>query len=339
MMAQRSALVTGATGFVGRRLCERLKREGWRVIAVARRRAPGPWDELVVHEFGSGPLVLTERPDAVFHLAGRAHALAERPGEREAYFRVNVTGTKELMEALGDDRSVRIVFTSSVKAQGEETAPEGVNEEAPCRPTTPYGESKLAAERTLLTSPFGAQAIVLRLAMVFGEGQKGNLVEMIRAVAKWRFPPIPENGNRRSMVNVEDVVVALLAAMAAPAKRGGSVYFVAGPRAFSSREIYVAICHALGRSPPFWVVPVWALRLAGRAGDLIAASQGRRFLWDSDKCAKLFGSACYRPDKAMGELGFSPRTKLEAILPAMVREVLAKRGPLRPAPSPVRVVT
>jgi hypothetical protein len=57
---------------------------------------------------------------------------------------------------------------------------------------------------------------------------------------------------------------------------------------------------------------------------LIGAIQGRRFFWDSDKCAKLFGSACYRPVRAVRELGFSPQTDLEVAMVAMVREVLAE---------------
>ena len=324
MISNRTALVTGATGFIGRRLCERLKHDGWRVVAVARHRVPGPWDELVVHELGSGPLVLPERPSAVFHLAGRAHALAERPREREAYFRVNLTGMQELLAALGDAAGVRIIFTSSVKACGEGTGREGVNEDVVCRPATPYGESKYAAEQALLSSQFGPQAIVLRLAMVFGEGQKGNLGEMIKAVAKGRFPPIPENGNRRSIVHVDDVIEALLAAMAAPAEQGGQVYFIASHRAYSSREMYVEICRALGRAVPVWAVPVGVLRLAGWAGDLIGAIRGRRFLWDSDKYAKLFGSANYHPAKAIRALGFSPRADLVSAMPAMVREALGE---------------
>ena len=324
MTMNRTALVTGASGFIGRRLCARLQAEGWRVIAVARRQVPGPWDNLIVHELGSGPLMVTQPPAIVFHLAGRTHALAERPGERDTYFRVNVTGMQELLTALGSQTGMRVVFTSSVKAFGEETPPEGVDEAVSARPTTPYGESKLAGERLLLSSPLGAQAVVLRLAMVFGEGQKGNLAEMIKAVAQGRFPPIPENGNRRSMVHVDDVIEALFAAMAAPPVCGGRVYYVAGPKAWSSREIYVEICRALGHSVPRWVVPVWVLRRAGKFGDLIGVVRGKRFLWDSDKCAKLFGSACYSPARAARELGFSPRTGLETALPAMVREALAE---------------
>lgn len=326
MIAKRTALVTGATGFIGRRLCERLKQDGWRVIAVARQEAAGPWDEMIVHELGSGPLTLRERPSAVFHLAGRAHALAERPGERESYFRVNVTGTQELLCALGDDFGVRIVYTSSVKACGEATGPEGVNEEVACTPTTPYGESKLAAEKVLLSSPFGQQAIVLRLAMVFGEGQKGNLGEMIKAVSRGRFPPVAENGNRRSLVHVDDVIESLLAAMTAPVAAAGRVYFITGLRAWSSREMYVEICRGLGRPVPSWVVPIWILRLAGLVGDLIGTVRGRRFLWDSDKWAKLFGSACYLPTRAIRDLGFNPRKDLGAAMPEMVREALAEQS-------------
>jgi nucleoside-diphosphate-sugar epimerase len=314
----RTAVATGATGFIGRRLCEQLRRNGWRVTAVARREAPGPWDEFVVHDFGLGSrLRLPAAPEVVFHLAGRTHALGERPGETDAYFRVNLGGMRELLTALENEPATRIVFTSSVKAHGEQTPVEGVDESSEPRPTTAYGQSKLAAEQALLDSPLGRRAIVLRLAMVFGPEQKGNLADMIQAVGRRRFPPIPETGNRRSMVHVDDVVEALLAAAEAP-EANSRVYFLAHERTRSSGEIYAAVCSALNRPVPDWRVPATLLRWAGRAGAGIGRLRGRRFVWDSDKFAKLFGSAHYRSGRAAAELGVRPKIDLEQALPSMI---------------------
>jgi UDP-glucose 4-epimerase len=317
------ALVTGATGFIGRRLCARLRGEGWRVVGVARHAADGPWEDFVVHEFGTGTgLVLPIRPTVVFHLASRTHALAERPGEAEGYYRTTVGGMRELLAALPDHGGVRVVFASSVKAHGESTSVEGVDESSPCAPTTPYGRSKLEAEELLRNSGVGLQATVLRLAMVYGPGQKGNLSEMIRAITCRRFPPIPENGNRRSIVHVDDVVDALLLA-GATAKACGRTYYVSEPRTYSSRTIYEEIHRALGRRVPWWIVPVASLRVAGWAGDLIGRMRGRRFIWDSDKHAKLFGSAHYRSERLSQELSWVARHSLIDALPEMVKEAAA----------------
>lgn len=320
MEARKTVWVTGASGFVGRRLCARLQAQGMRVVAIGRSETSGPWEKFVRHEFGSGAFAVGERPQAVFHLAARTHALAETPGERETYFKTNVEGMKELLGALEGAGEVRVVFASSVKACGEETPASGVDELAPSRPTTPYGESKLAAERALLSSEFGREAVVLRLAMVYGSGQKGNLVEMIRSVAKDRFPPIPENGNRRSMVHVDDVVTALLAAAEA-SRPGGRMYYISGLRARSSREIYEEILRGLGRPAPKWHVPAAALWMAALAGDGVERVRGRRFLWDTEKYRKLFGSAHYLPGRAVGELGFNPKRDLADAMPEMLGEV------------------
>ena len=319
---RKVAVVTGATGFIGRRLCARLKEGDWRVIAVGRRTAEGPWEQFVEHEFGAGqPLVLPGQPEVVFHLASRVHALADTSTQNEAYFRVNAGGMEELLRALGTEAETRVVLTSSVKAHGEETGPEGVEEADVSAPTTAYGQSKAAAERLLLESPLGARAVVLRLAMVFGPGNKGNLAEMIAAIAKNRFPPIPDNGNRRSMVHVDDVVDALISAASSPTA-GGRMFYVAGPRTWSSRDLYVAILTALGRSVPRWHVPLSALRILAGAGDVIGTLRGRRFVWDSDKFGKLFSSAHYRGDLAARVFGFRARRDLQDALPGMIEEAL-----------------
>lgn len=326
MKMERVALVTGASGFIGRRLCQALKAQGWRVVGVCRKDASGPWDRLIKHEFGSGAFEVDEEPEWVFHLAARTHALAETPKEKAAYLRTNVEGMKELLAAVGGRPGVRVVFASSVKAFGEATPCSGVDEDVIAYPNTPYGESKLAAEKLLLDSILGPRSTILRLAMVYGVGQKGNLAEMIRAVSRNRFPPIPENGNRRSMVHVDDVVEALLAAATAPVTVcGGRVYYIAGARSWSSRELYVEMCRALGRPVRDWAIPLPVLRVAGGIGDAVGFVRGRRFVWDSDKYNKLFGSACFLSERAMRELGYRPRRSPETEMVKMAREELLER--------------
>jgi nucleoside-diphosphate-sugar epimerase len=217
---------------------------------------------------------------------------------------------------------------------GEETD-RCLDEGAEPHPATAYARTKLEAERLVLSwsrHP-GRHACCLRLPMVYGVGSKGNLVRMIAAIDRRIFPPLPEVGNRRSLVHVGNVADAALIASERPAA-AGQVYIVADARPWSTRELYEAICRALGRSVPPFTVPLWALRALARTGDSIGRLRGRRFAFDSDTLAKLLGSACFSPAKIARELGYQPSASLEEELPAIVgwyREAEAERSVLPPS--------
>src|SRR5260370_25133898 len=109
-------VVTGATGFLGRALCERLQAMGFRVRAAARRAAEGPWSEFVRLDVpDSVPAELFAGAKAVYHLAGLAHAIA-REGDARLYDDVNGRGTGEVAQGAKAAGVQRFVFMSSVKA-------------------------------------------------------------------------------------------------------------------------------------------------------------------------------------------------------------------------------
>ncbi len=314
------ALVTGAGGFVGQVTCAHLRASGFGVRALLRtRRALGPWDEAVLADLAAPlPAGVFDGVDHVFHLAGKAHALDEIEQDEAEYRAVAVDGTRRLLAAMSQHAANRIVFVSSVKAMGEETDT-CLAEDAEPRPATAYGRTKLEAERLVLSwgQQPGRHACCLRLPMVYGVGSKGNLVRMIAAIDRGVFPPLPEVGNHRSLVHVGNVAEAALLAAERPAA-AGQIYIVADARPWSTRQLYEAICRALGRSVPRFTVPLWALRALARTGDHIGRLRGRRFAFDSGALAKLLGSAWYSPGKIGRELDYQPSTSLEAELPAIV---------------------
>jgi nucleoside-diphosphate-sugar epimerase len=152
--------------------------------------------------------------------------------------------------------------------------------------------------------------------MVYGPGVKGNLLRMMQVVARGRFPPLPETANKRSLVDVRDVVqAAMLTAMEDGAV--GNVYIVTDGKTYSSREIYESMCAALHHPVPRWAVPLGLLRLAARVGDVIGRLSGRRFLLDTEALDKLTGTACYRSEKISRSLGYQPVYTLKKSLPEM----------------------
>lgn len=293
-----TALITGASGFIGRRLLE----PGDRALV---RRPAGLASEVLGDLLDPASLVRAcEGVETVFHCAGLADADARDAGH---LWRVNVEGTKHLLTAVGRAGVRRFVFFSSVKAMAE-PGEECVDEDWHGDPATPYGRAKRAAEDAALEAGarFGMHVVNLRLAMVYGRGSQGNLWKMAQAIRKGWFPPLPETGNRRSLVHVADVVAAARF-VAQEARANGRTYIVADPRPYSSREIYDALRFALGLPPARWRLPKLAFRLAGALGGPVARIS-----------ARLVGSACYSPARIEQELGF----RVEIGLVAGLREML-----------------
>lgn len=304
------AVVTGASGFIGRRLCESLRARG-RVTAVLRHATTGPWDHVVVADLSRDeiPAHAFDGADVVFHFAGRAHAVAERASDVALYRSVNVDGTRRVLEAARASGVRRIVFASSVKAMGEDGDARA--------PQSAYGISKREAEEVVWSSGV-PEAVVLRLSLVYGPGVEGNLGGMLRAIKSGRFPPPPRVNNRRAMVHVDDVVRVAMAAADHPAA-SGQTFVVGDGVAYSTRSIYDGMRRALGMNAPSWALPAPGWRALGFAGDVVGAMARRRAPFDSEAYRKLFGSAWYEPSDVRSTLGLGRYLTLDDALPEMVR--------------------
>ena len=182
-----------------------------RVKALLHSEASGIWDTSVVCELGwqNIPDHVMQGVDVVFHLAGRAHSLADSDDLEQLYYQVNVEGTRSLLEAAQNASVKKFIFFSSVKSMGEE-CDYRLDETYKPNPTTAYGKTKLEAEHLVLDGGFVTAPIVLRLVMVYGDSEKGNLPKMIRAIWENRFPPFPKVQNKRSMIHVDDVVLGAI---------------------------------------------------------------------------------------------------------------------------------
>ena len=319
-----TTLVTGAGGFIGRHLVARLLHDGHAVRALVREAGPsGDWPagvEIAAGDVRDPQAMKTAAAgcEAVFHLAGKAHALTEVRGDEDVYRAVNTEGTRHVLEGAVAGGARRFVLFSSVKAMGEGGA-RCLDESFDGPPETPYGRSKLEAERLVfdIGRRAGLHVSCLRLPLVYGPGNKGNLFKMMAAIDHGTFPPLPELGNRRSMVHVVDVVRAALLAADQPAANG-RCYIVTDGRGYSTRELYELICRALGKPIPAWHVPLWTLMVLGRAGDAIGRVRGKRFVFDSDALEKLAGSAWYSSERISRELGYRPGVTFPEALPELI---------------------
>jgi UDP-glucose 4-epimerase len=315
----RRYYVTGGSGFIGRRICRRLSEKG-QVRILCRRACDGPWTGADAVDLSRDPLPsgALESVDTVIHLAARTHAVDETGDTDQLYRSINVDGTRKLLEAASAAGVRRFVLMSSVKAMGE-SADEAQNESSPADPSTWYGRTKLAAEQLVLQGGFVQEPVVLRPALVYGPGVRGNLERMIDSVRSGRFPSVPEVGNRRSLVHVDDVAAAVdLAADAAGA--AGRVFIVTDGRPVSTREMFEWISGGLNRPVPSRTYPLVLFRTLSRIGDTVGRIRGRRWIFDSEAYDKLFGSAWYDASAIETALGFTPQWTLETAIASMVDE-------------------
>lgn len=304
-------LISGATGFIGRRLHSALPERG-AACRILSRRGPVPSGGILADLADKQALRRAcVGVDTVYHCAGYAHAFSSLGGDETAkHWRINFEGTRNLVEAAGLAGVRSFVFLSTVKAMadaGEACA----SEEFPGEPNSAYGLSKRAAEKAVLDAGarYGMHVVNLRLAMVYGSGGRGNLERMGRLVKAGLFPPLPETGNHRSLVHVEDVISAMLL-VAADGRSSGRTYIVASSEAPSGRELYDALRQACSLPPSKRSVPVQVLRLGARLGDALEKIFRRRFPLDSDALERLLGSAWYSPALIERELGWRSRVPL-----------------------------
>lgn len=296
-----TTMVTGATGFIGRRLL----RPYDRALVRAENILPGAFVGDLLDP--ASLAAACNGIDTIFHCAGYAHAL--RSARPDPHWRFNFEGTKNLVQVAGEAGVKRFVFLSSVKAMAE-PGDECVDEDWLGEPSTPYGRAKRAAEDVVLdtAAKYLMHAVNLRLAMVYGRGGRGNLERMARSIRFGWFPPLPETGNRRSIVHVSDVVSAMRLVADAPTANGRT-YIVADSRAYSGREVYDAIRAAVSPAPTIrWRVPAGLLRSAGRLGDGLGTLIQRSLPLNSEVVSRLLDSACYSPERIERELGW--RAKL-----------------------------
>lgn len=322
-----AVLVAGATGFIGRKLVDELRYRKMPVYALARDLpkilALWPQGEVAAR---SGDIANADTlkdvcagMHSVIHLASRADDAHSHETE-DPHWRVTVEGTRHLLEAAARSGVRRFINVSSVKAMGE-GGEACLDETSPATPVSSYGRAKLEAERLVLEAgqKHGMHVCNLRLPLVYGRDNRGNIWRMIAAIDHGRFPPLPESGNKRSMVHVDDVAHALLLAWENSAANG-QTYIITDGQVYSTRQIYVAICKALGRPASRWSIPVGLLRVAARMGDVIGRIRGRGFVFDSNVLSKLTGSAWYSCRKIETELGYQPTRLLEDGLREMVDE-------------------
>jgi nucleoside-diphosphate-sugar epimerase len=254
-----TAFVTGGSGFIGGALIGRLRREGWRVRALARSDAAAAR----VDELGAEPVRgdledrrALEEGAAGSEIAFHCAAKVEDWGEPEDFERLNVFGTQNALDACIAAGVRRFVHTGTEAALSAGQALVNVNEDAPLRPDSPilYAASKARAEqRVRAANGDGIETVVVRPRFVWGRGDTTLLPELVKLVNAGRFRWIGGGGHLTDTTNIDNTVEGLwLAATRAPA---GGVYFVTDGEPVVFREFVTSWLATQGVAPPAKTVP------------------------------------------------------------------------------------
>ena len=292
--------VTGASGFIGKRLVAALLADNVSVRALSRHDQSDLETVVCNLQNESIPNDALTDIDTVFHLAAFAHDLRDTTNIEHLYRLVNVSATEELLRLAALSGVQRFIFVSSVKAGGHALYGQCVSESDQGKPEGVYGQTKYEAELKVLEigRQLGMHVSVLRPSLVYGGGVKGNLSNMFSAIKKGWFPPLPETGNNRSMVHVDDLVSALLL-VCEDYRANGEIFNVTDGNKYSSREIYETMCNVLGKKVPSWSVPKFVFYIASIFSPRLAYM-----------VEKLLGDECYSSEK-IKMIGFSPGKTLE----------------------------
>jgi len=325
-MADKTAFVTGGTGFIGLNLIELLTQSGWDVTALHRpnsrltylRKYPVRLAEGTIEDAASIQRAMPEDVDTVFHVAGDVSLWS---GYRERQWRTNVEGTRNMVATALVKRSRKFVHTSSTAVYGIQTGTFDETSPRLGKNSFNYQNSKTAAEEEVTKGiAQGLDAVIMNPANVIGRYDWNTWSRFIRLAANrqlFRIPP-----GRACYADVGAVVRAHLAA--AEKGRTGHNYILGGTEA-SYAEIVRIVGELLGQPTNTIVGRPRVLRFAGRASEWISTITGKEPRISDESAAMVSASIVCRSDKASRELGYHPapiRTMLKDCIDWMITENL-----------------
>ena len=315
-------LVTGASGFIGQHLVRRLEKQGSNIKVLVRNSKKTANNNTRIFEcdiFDEKVLrKAVDEVNVVFHLVAKTHDSKNIDNTKD-YFKINVEGTKRLLDACSISSIKHFVYFSSVKAMAEESE-STLDETCISKPITPYGESKLLAERLVFDygKKYGFKTTILRLPLVYGPGNKGNVYKMIDAIDNRRFVMMGNGYNKRSMVHVGNVVDAGIAVMnrkAADAK----FYIITDGIDYTVRDLYEIIVKGLGKKAFPFYAPIGIARIFAIAGDIGSMVTGMPLPFNSGVLGKLTNPFVFSSQRIREEIGFESKHNLYNTMAETIR--------------------
>lgn len=308
-------LVTGASGFVGKKLCDRLHERGDLFRISARRAGENTIAVGEICEATDWHAAL-QGVAVVVHLAARVHVMSDTAENPLTEFRrVNTGGTLNLARQAAAAGARRFVFISSIKVNGEGTSPGNpyTAGDVPA-PADPYGVSKREAEDGLrqLAEETGMEIVIIRPPLVYGPGVKANFQAMMNWLYKGVPLPFGAIHNQRSLVALDNLIDLIVTCIAHPAA-ANQTFLAADGEDLSTTDLLRRMGAALGKPARLLPVPAWIL------------TAGARMIGKSGLTQRLCGSLQVDISKNRELLGWVPPIKVDDALRLTAQHFLSNR--------------
>lgn len=260
-------LITGIHGFVGSNLVRTLSKEhdlyGLDIISPQKKGVikTFSWDDIDNN--------VLPKVDAIIHLAGKAHDTKNK-SDAEIYFRINTGLTQVIFDYFLSSSARKFIFFSTAKAAAD-SVENILTEEVIPSPIGPYGESKIRAEKYILShfdniSDMGKSIYILRPCMIHGQGNKGNLNLLYSVVSKGIPWPLGAFDNKRTFTSVENICYAVNGLLNNDIPSG--IFNMGDDEPISTNELISIICEVLGKKSHIWHVNRNLVTLMARIGNI-----------------------------------------------------------------------
>lgn len=309
-------LVTGATGFTGGHLARHLKRQGHDVAALVRPASLEKANPLKAAgiEIREGDLTdgaAVRRAcggvEVVFHIA----ATYREAGQSDiAYTRVNVDGTRNVLEGALGSRARRVVHCSTGGVHGHIEHPPA-DEDAPLAPGDVYQRTKLEAEQLAWRSgrERGLDVVVARPIGIYGPGDM-RFLKMFRGIARRRFPMLGSGRVFYHLTYIDDLCRGFELCGTVP-NAAGRKYILAGPQYTTLQELVALVAQELGVEPPWLRLPVWPVWIAGALCEAICVPLRIEPPLYRRRVDFYSKSRAFDTTRARQELGYNPTIDLK----------------------------
>jgi len=261
-------LVTGATGFVGQPLCDRLVAQKHLVSATIRNVSD---KETLPDEIK--PILINSLSDAlsreqladieiVIYLAARVHQMNDNsPSALDLYREINTKAAISLAKKAAENRVRRFIYLSSIKVNGEGLTHPYSEKDTP-NPIDPYGQSKWEAEQGLLklAQETALEVVIIRPPLIYGPNVKANFLQLLKIIDKSIPLPFGAINNARSILFVGNLVDAIITCLDHPNAKN-QTFIVSDGEDLSTTDLIRRLGKALGKSPLLLPIPAELLRL------------------------------------------------------------------------------
>ncbi|MBV9963284.1 MAG: NAD-dependent epimerase/dehydratase family protein [Parafilimonas sp.] len=235
-------VVTGASGFIGKRLIEMAK-DRYEILPLSLRN----------NNLSNIDLTGT---DVIVHLAGKAHEM--KKADDRLFYEINYQLTKNLAEKALEQKIPHFIYISSIKVYGDETS-KILNEQSACSPTDAYGKSKLQAEQYLQTVNADKMAVaIIRPPLVYGSEVKGNMMRLLKLSSKKVPLPLANTNNLRSMVFVDNLIELIFTIIE---KKAAGIFIAADEKPLSTDVVLQMIKNNLGNNTTLISLPLGARKI------------------------------------------------------------------------------